>query len=438
MQELCRTRAHGDIAAISVSSMLGWVAVDRDGSPVEQAWTWMHQQTDQYMRLNQVPLDSFHSISGRRFSPELGALKWIALRAENPESYRRVHRFVSLKDYVNFKLTGNLGMDYTHAGYTGLFNVRTKEWDPVLLRYFDMDWEKLPSLYSASDIAGTLDPTVARMLGVRPDIPVVAGGPDGSLAALGGGGVRSGITVDVIGTTDVVFTTSDRFVLDESCSLVHNVHPLPGLYLYGGPLGMTGGTAAWFVNLFLAADASGETRDRYALLERQAGQIPEGSEGAKCIASLSGERTPTWNPAIRGTFVGLRPEHGSAHLYRAILEANAYALRSVTDRINRLYGSAGPIVCLGGGANNRLGLQIRANVLGCAVGVSPVVEASTYGAAILAGCATGHHGLPDWQDAMGSMEIIHPIPESHRKYERLYQEHLRLLEAMSSYYNSYD
>ena len=191
-------------------------------------------------------------------------------------------------------------MDMTHAGYTGLFSVYDMSWDNKLLESFGIDVRLLPNLGEGTDIVGEVMPSISTEMRLSKDTRVVLGGPDGSMAVVGGGGIRKGSSINVTGTTDVLFSVHEGSSKEQSFtepdySLIHNRHLLPNLWLSGGPMGMTGGTVNWFLTQWTDRheQADGEV-NLYQRFETLAEKVNPGAQGIIFIPTLSGERTPTW------------------------------------------------------------------------------------------------------------------------------------------------
>ena len=427
----------GDIRSIGISSLLGWVALGADGQPVVDAWTWMDQETAQFEKLQDSAPQDFLERTGRRFNTELAALKWRALKENAADLYERVSSFVSLKDYFLYRITGCVGMDYTSAGYTGLFSISEFRWDSDLIGWFGLDAGKLPELRYGSDIAGTTTAEFAAMTGLPTGIPVVVGGPDGSMAILGGGGVAPGDVVDVMGSTDVCFGVSSEPIINRRGTLVNNAHLLPNLWLTGGPMGMTGGTVKWFAGQW-GGGIPGNGEESLHTLEKLASDAPAGSSGLLFIPSLTGERTPTWNSAIRGTIAGLTQHHGVGHIYRALLEGNGYTLNLLFSQLEGAGYTFTRYTALGGGAKNRLALQIRADITGKRIIVPKVIEASTLGVAVLCSLATGE--FPDAREAVGRLIdtdfVVEPDKANEALYRETFERYRKLLVTMGSFYSA--
>lgn len=423
------TQDHGarDIRAVGVSSMLGWVMVDAGGNPVSPAYTWMDHRPEQ-QRVLAAAMDEqdFSRRTGRRLSPELGGLKLRHLKETEPEHYARAAALLSFKDYINFRLCGSFAMDRTMACYTGLYNIHTRSWDADICAALGLDMKKLPALYGGSSAIGHIDGERAAALGLSGPVPVAAGGPDGSVAVLGAGGMRPGDAVTVMGTSDVFFAVAEELVQDPNRHVVTNPHVLPGLWLVGGPLGMAGGALGWYAGTLLDGKRS------LSELNALAAAVPPGAGDLVFVPSLTGERTPFWNGAVRGTVAGLTREHGPGHLFRALMEANSFAIRRIVDVLAELGVPVARMSAIGGGAGNELWLAIKADVCGVAIGVPESLEATSRGCAVLAWLAAHPDAPPPPAPPVSSSHEADA--ERGRLYEPHYRRYLKIMALCDEIY----
>ncbi len=420
---------HGgrDIRAVGVSSMLGWVVVDADGNPVSPACTWMDHKPEEERLVRQVMDErDFSRRTGRRLSPELGGLKLRHLMEVQPDAYARAAALLSFKDYINFRLCGRFAMDRTMASYTGLYNIHTDSWDKEICVALGVDMAKLPPLCCGTSVVGTIEGARAEGLGLSGRVIVAAGGPDGSVAVLGAGGTRPGDAVTVMGTSDVFFAVGSDLVQDDDRHVVTNPHVLPGLWLVGGPLGMAGGALGWYAGTLLGGGCS------LVELGALASVVPPGSDDLIFVPSLTGERTPFWNGAVRGTVVGLTRDHGPGHLFRALMEANSFAIRRIIDVLAELGVPVERMSAIGGGAGNDLWLTIKADVCGVEVDVPENPEATSRGCAILAWLAANPGSPPPAAPPIGTSHL--PDDERTTRYERHYRRYLEVMALCNKLY----
>ena len=183
-----------------------------------------------------------------------------------------------------------------------------------------------------------------------------------------------------------------------------------------------------------AARAAATGADVYELLNALAEDAPAGADGVLWVPALAGATAPEWNAAARAGWFGLAAAHGRAHLARALLEGNAFALRDVLEAIQAAGQRPAELVCVAGGARGDLLRQIRADVTGLPVTRPDDVETTARGAAMLAAVGAGLHPdvprrpAPPWP-ARASEPLL-PRPECREVYEELYLRHRALYAAL--------
>jgi sugar (pentulose or hexulose) kinase len=285
------------------------------------------------------------------------------------------------------------------------------------------------------EIAGETGGELTKEMGLPSGLPVIVGGPDGTVAALGAGLVDEGRAIVVTGTTDVVFACSRTPVFDPQRGTVVNGYVVPDRWAVGGPMSSTGGCLEWFARTLARHEVDEAARkgiSPYSHLDERAAAVPPGSEGLLCIPSLVGERAPHWESSRRGVFFGLSTRHGVGHMTRAILEGSAFASRVMVERLESCGVSVGDVVLAGGGAKSRLWSQIRADVLDRPVRIPEATGATNLGTALLLAVALGHH--PDCQTAAERMVAIRhqiqPDPVRRERYRSLYAAYTELRAAL--------
>ena len=158
--------------------------------------------------------------------------------------------------------------------------------------------------------------------------------------------------------------------------------------------------------------------------------MPAGSEGLICLPYFSGERTPINDPMARGVYAGLTLSHTRAHLYRATLEGTAFGVRHNLEVMTEMGAPTRRLVAVGGGAQNRLWLQIVTDVGGLAQAVPERTVGAAFGDAFLAGLATGL--VPDLgtlrRDWVRIATVLEPRPAEQAAYDPLYRVYRSLYE----------
>jgi xylulokinase len=366
--------------------MHGSVLVDSSGEVVRPAILWNDQRTvaecDEIRR--RIGRQRLIAVTGNDALTGFTAPKLLWVAAHEPENWARVATVMLPKDYVRFRLTGERAVDAADGSGTILFELAARDWSTEILGALDMDQGILPPVFEGPEITGSVTAEAAEATGLDPGTPVVAGGGDQSANAVGVGAVAPGVFALSLGTSGVVFATSDGAAIDPGGRVHAFCHAVPGRWHMMGVMLSAAGSLRWLRD----ALAPGRGFDE---LVAGAAEVPAGSDGLWFLPYLSGERTPYPDPYARGAFVGLTSTHDLRHLTRAVLEGVAFGLRDGFD-LMIASGMRAPdsVRASGGGVRSSLWTQILADVLGTTIDKVVTEEGAAYGAAILAAVGAGH------------------------------------------------
>ena len=426
-----------ELAGMGVSAQLGLAALDREGRLIGPILTWADRRAGEQAERIEAAFGPkrIYAVCGRRASPEWPLAKILFHKQHHPDRHAATAKYLSLKDYLVYRLTRSLVTDEAHASYSLLYNVAARRWETDFLAAFDLTLEQLPDVLPAHRIAGETQGGFVTELGLPEGLPVIVGGPDGSAGSLGAGLVSEQAAVNVAGTTDVVFACSSAPAFDPDHGILVNSYLIPDQWALGGPMSTTGGCLQWFAERFAGREteqALEQGLSVYEMLDRQAGGVPPGSEKLLALPSLTGERAPLWEPHRRGVFFGLGPRHAKAHLYRALMEGAAFSVRALFERLERQGFAARRLILAGGGARSRLWTQIRADVLGKPIHLPRTLEATNLGSALLT--AVGLDFYRNFEEAAAAMirieRAVEPDPANQRIYQDFYQAFVKLRDAL--------
>ncbi|MEA2447212.1 MAG: xylulokinase, partial [Actinomycetota bacterium] len=355
------------ISGVGLSGQMhGLVVLDSDHEVLRPAILWNDQRTaDQCREIeDKVGLERLIALTGNRALTGFTAPKLLWLQANEPDIYRRIEHVMLPKDYVRFRLTGELATDVSDASGTLLFDVAKRDWSDEVLSLLEQPREWLPPALESPDRSGK----------DRQGVPVAAGAGDQAAAAVGAGIVDRGTLSISVGTSGVVFGVLDEYSTDPQARAHVFCHAVPGRWHAMGVMLSAAGSLAWLRNVLGA--------DSYDVLGEEAERWPPGSEGATFLPYLSGERTPHADPDATASFTGLTIRHDRGALVRAVLEGVAYGLKDSLGVLREVGVNIERARVTGGGARGGLWLKIIASVLDIPLEVTEVQDASAYGAAL--------------------------------------------------------
>ena len=385
------------VAALAISNQREtFAALDADGNAVRPAIVWLDQRCQEEVAWlsGRVGGERIHELSGKPvdMAPVAYRLAWM-LRHE-PAEYARTAMFTDVHGYLAQRLCGRFQTSWASADPLGLFDLQRKEWAAEILAALELQPGRLPATARPGTVLGEVNTAAAAGTGLRAGTPIVAGGGDGQAAGLGVNALRSGRGYLNLGTAVVggiycrEYRTGQAWRTMGSCSGT-------GYYC---ETSLRSGT--FLLDWFLRQCAGGESRQS---LEDAAARLPVGSAGLLALPYWGAVMTPYWDQDARGAWVGLGGGHGTAHLYRALLEGIALEQALVAGMIEEETGiRVEEWVAMGGGSASGLWCQILADACGRPVARCETAEASSLGAGMCAAVGAGWFASPE--DAAEAMQ----------------------------------
>ena len=408
------------VAAVGLTGQMhGLVLLDMAGQILRPAILWNDQRT-------QAQCDEIHHRVGQerliRLTGNLAltgftAPKLLWVQQNEPAIYARARHVLLPKDFIRYKLTGELAMDKADGSGTILFDLQQRDWSSELLDVLGIPAAWMPPTFEGPQITGRISPEAAKSTGLAAGTPVVAGGGDQSAQAVGVGAIEPGVMAVTVGTSGVVFATTPSALVEPAGRLHAFCHAVPDRWHFMGVMLSAAGSLQWYRDML----APGIGFDDLLL---EAASIPAGSDGLLFLPYLCGERTPHPDPLARGAWVGLTLRHSRGHLTRSLLEGVSFGLKdSFTLMREAGLGQFSQVRASGGGTKSALWRQILASVLETELVTVNSSEGAAFGAALLAGV-----GLTNWPDVpaacAATIKITGtavPIPSQVEAYRYSYQ-----------------
>lgn len=426
-----KTAHHKGLMGISLScAMHSLIVVDKEGAPLTNAITWADLRSQAYA----AALKS--SEAGRRVYRQTGTplhpmsplSKLLWLKDKEPAIFQRAGKFVSIKEYIWWRLFGKYQVDYSIASATGLFDIYAFAWYQESLELAGIREGHLSAPVPCTHTESVLTPSYAVTLGVPEGTPFVIGSSDGCLANLGSRALLPGETTLTIGTSGAVRMTTGAPAADPG-ERIFNYILTDKLYISGGGTNNGGGVVQWYMEQFLGKKEAGPKE--LSNLVAQADTVTPGCEGLVFLPYLQGERAPIWNADAKGVFFGIRSGHEQRHFMRAVLEGISYSLYQVGASLEDSIGPIKHIYASGGFTHSATWLQLIADVFYKKVYVIDQADASAIGAAIMGFYALGC--IPDLEASAGMVRIqatYDPDEERHRIYQKNFSVFTALYERL--------
>ena len=399
--------------------MHGLVMVDREIRPVGNAIIWADQRSAEQIRhiYGTVPEEEFAKVFENRLSTGflLPSLVWV--REKEPARYEKIYKVMLPKDYIRYRICGELGTDASDACSTGMWDMKARAWAFDILKKLDIPAEYLVESHESYEKAGTVTKECAERTGLKEGTFVAFGGGDSLMMELGNGMIRGGLMASTIGTACHLTCALDAPTYDPKlrtntwCHGGEHLWSIMGAHLSGGV------ALKWLKNNILGAQS-------FDAMTALASEVPAGSEGLLFLPYLNGERTPHNDPNAKAVYLGMTLRHDKRHMIRSTMEGIVYSMKE-SYAIFRSLGIRGDrIIAAGGGAKSPLFRQIQADMYDCPIYINQGKEQASIGAAMTAAVGSGYY--KDYEEACARMvhlspEVTEPIPENVKRYEEEFQ-----------------
>lgn len=411
----------GAIGAVAISAGAHTpVLVDAHGDVVRPAILWSDTRSAaEATFLQERHGDDILALGFNRPAPTwtLAQLLWLA--RHEPRALDRTRRLFVAKDWLRGQLTGGWETDPTEAVGTLLFDPQRGAWSERLCAMIGFDPAKLPPLVEPTDVVGSVSPSAARASGLAAGTPVVCGSSDTSVETFGAGAASAGLGAVKLATAATVTLVTEA--PSPSREIINYPFCVPGHWYLIGATNSCASAHRWLCDTFFMHGGRTDRAAAFTQMDAAAAAVAAGSQGLIFHPYLQGERTPHWDPLLRGDFLGINFVHGPGHFVRALYEGIAFSLRDVFEVMRAQGQTMSAARIIGGGSRSATWRQIVADVLGVDI-LLPAVTDASFGAALIA--ATGVGAFPDMQAAAAqtvSVQAQHaPDAERHKRYTEQY------------------
>jgi xylulokinase len=433
------------VRAIGMTGQMhGLVMLDKQEHVLRPAILWNDQRTGAECKeiTQKVGADNLLRITGNRALTGFTAPKILWVHNHEPEVYTQTAHILLPKDYVRLRLTGGYAVDKADGAGMLLFDLQKRDWSNEVLDILGIPRAWMPETFEGPEITGVVTSAAAEETGLLAGTPVVGGGGDQAAQAVGVGAVSPGIVALTLGTSGVVFATTDGPFVEPQGRLHAFCHSVPGAWHFMGVMLSAAGSLQWYRDT-LAENLS------FDELLALAVDIPAGSEGLLFLPYLTGERTPHPDPLARAAFVGLTVRHSRAHLTRAVLEGVAFGLRDSMELIKQASGNMtgayetkksriDQVRVSGGGARSAFWRQILADVMDAELVTVNTTEGAAFGAALLAGVGAGEWATVEesCQAVIRTSQSTRPNSQAVEVYEKIYPLYKDLYYALKPTFDS--
>ncbi len=418
-----------EIICLGISGhSLGVVPLDNHGNLLRETtpiWSDSRAMEEAKDFFTRFPEPDWYRITGNGFPAHLySVFKIMWYRQHEPELFSRIDKVIGTKDYINFRLTGYIGTDFSYASGSGIYDLVGWKYDPELLGSSLLPMGIFPEVIPSTQVIGKLDRESAEELGLTTNVKVVSGGVDNSCMALGARNICEGRVYNSLGSSSWIAITSAKPLIDAKVRPYVFTHVLPGLFTSAVSTFAAGSSFRWVRDNLcrdLKEKARLEKKDDYDLMTAEASESPVGANFLMFNPNMAGGTSLAASPNIRGAFLGLDLRHDRADMIRAAMEGISIELRIALNYLKKLGDFEKEMLVVGGGSHSKLWRQILADVYEMDIVKTTIdQQAAALGAAACAAVGSGIWKDFSIIDKLHQVEdVSRPISNNSKVYESM-------------------
>jgi len=333
-------------------------------------------------------VDRLYEITGTGQSPDCYSVsKYLWIKEEMPHIFKKIYKFLNTKDYIIFKITGEITTDFSDASDMGLLDINKGIWSEEICKASGISKELLPDIHYSTDIIGKVSKDAAGKLNLKEGTPVVVGGGDVCCAATGAGVTKENIFYISIGSANWMGTYSEKVLLNNNTKNSVFFHTMPNKYLIHQFMLGGGICYQWMRDNFYDFEKDLVEKinfDIYEYMNYEVNKIKPGSENLIFLPYLRGNWSGYNNVNARGAFIGLNLGHKKSHMLRSVLEGVGFSLRVILEMLSKTNLKPEKIRIIGGGSKSNVLKSIIADICKVTILTTDLTqEAGSLGAAIV-------------------------------------------------------
>jgi gluconokinase len=410
------------------SAMHSLMVLNKKNKPITPLITWADTRSAGIAeRLRNLPeAEHIYNATGTPIHSMSPLCKIIWLRENKPHIFETAFKFISIKEFIWYRLFGKYETDHSIASATGLFNIESLEWNEPSLQLCGIKPSQLSELVPTDFIRKDIIPATASLLSIPATTSFCIGASDGCLANAGSYALDKGTAALTIGTSGAVRIASPKPILNFG-AMSFNYLLDNKTFICGGPVNNGGNIVDWLFSTFL--NNNNPSEKDYKDLFKTISKIPVGCKGLIFLPYLYGERSPVWDERSSGIFFGIKPFHTKAFFLRAILEGICYSMNQVLEIVESSTKKIRQLNAGGGFINSKTWLKILADITGKKLCLIETEDSSAVGAVLLNMKALKM--IKNYSSLKpGKNVVIMPDMNNHKVYKKYYAVFKKLYEPM--------
>ncbi len=410
------------------SAMHGLIAVNKEKRPISNLITWADTRSEKIAEQirKSKEAESIYKVTGTPIHPMTPLCKIIWIRKNQPSVFKNTFKFISIKEFIWHRLFDVYEIDQSIASATGLFNIKTLQWNKASLKLCGINAGQLSEPKPTNFIRKNAETSIVNSLSLSAETSFCIGASDGCLANLGSYAIDKGTAALTIGTSGAVRIANSKPVYNFK-EMTFNYLLNDKTFICGGPVNNGGNVIQWLFEAFLNIEKPSE-KD-YENIFQTIDSIPSGSKGLIFLPYLYGERAPVWDGRSSGVFFGIKSFHTQDYFLRAALEGICYSMKQVLQIVESSTSKIDKLIVGGGLIHSKIWMQILSDITGKKLFVIETQDSSAVGAALLN--MKEMKIIKNYSSLKPSIsQTVKPDLKNHKRYEENYSVFKNLYPAL--------
>lgn len=425
-----------EIKALAIStqgSVFG--ALDDDGQLIRPFMGWQDVRGVGYMEkiLQGEYIDPvrYYEISGYPISTTPCITKYMWFKDNEQENFAKTKRISHHQDFFlkEFGAEDFFVNDTATAARTGIFDIDKGEWSQEIIDAIGLDINQLPRIVKAGEVVGKISRDISLQTDLAEGTLLCVGAMDQNCSTMGGGLVREGSAIGVIGTYGAVYVVAEESKRDPNRTLIFKNNSGPENFTVEAASIASASCYRWFRDSICSLEVAmakefGELGNAYHLINREIDSVAPGANGIVFLPYLQGAGSgPRADPYARGCFLGITLGTTKAEMARAVMEGITLEMRDNIESIRKMGIVVDAIRVVGGATNSNVWNQMQADMYKVPISVLEVSETGCLGAALYAGIGLGVYASLDEavEKAVRIKAVFEPNPDNFDAYDQAYE-----------------
>ncbi|MDQ6844571.1 MAG: gluconokinase, partial [Bacteroidota bacterium] len=405
--------------AVSFSSAMHSVLViDKNNKPITNVITWADTRSEKIaeeIRTSAIA-ETLYRETGTPIHSMSPLCKIIWFKKKSTEIFAGAFKFISIKEFIWYRLFNEYEIDKSLASATGLYNILTGVWNKRSLDLCGITASHLSTIVPTDFARKNINKQIGEELNITSNTSFCIGASDGCLANIGSYALERGTAAITIGTSGAVRIAAHEPVFDFK-AMIFNYVLDEDTFICGGPVNNGGNILNWMMHSFLKIANPADSE--YNTFFKEVAEAPAGSKGLLFLPYLFGERAPIWDEKSAGIFFGIKSFHNQSHFLRASMEGVCYGLKNILAIIEESKGTIEQLNVSGGFIHSKVWVQILSDVTGKEICLVQTDDASAIGAAML--YMKSVNIIEKYSSLQhGERSTVLPIDGNHLVYEKYY------------------